>query len=637
MSRPDYVHDEPDNDYRRRRGPGQSSGLILLVAATAVLLVTVLIVLIATVMNGGSDSQQTNNGNGGSSNTTIAANQNVLLPAVTESAALVMAVNQNPVLYPSTEAMNILPGILSEDVSVAARSILQNVYQEQEELTGYQRAFPVFFGTPMTYQGVPGILTFRGNNFRNCASWGTVPSGATTLEQVWEYGDLGSLASSFDYNWSGTGWTGQPIVVTWSDEVRACMNLYPEKKAKQGLTEIIQVAMDGKIYFLDMDDGSPTRDPLNVGFTIKGTPCLDPRGYPILYVGQGDNNGVENKIGFRILSLIDYSELYFQDGVDARAHRSGWGACDSSPIVNAASDTLIFPNENGLIYTLKLNTVFNAAMGTLMMTPENVVYRYLPGDVPGSNLGIESSIAVYGQYGYASDYSGNLICLDLNTMQMVWIRQLDDDSDVTPVIAEEDGHVYLYTGTEVDWQREDVLNYLGAAYTYKIDAMTGEVVWRTSVDCYTKNGEDKADDVNGGMLGTPVVGKKSIEHLVIFSYCMTKGESSGNRLVAYDKVTGETVWTYDMNYYSWSSPVDCYDAQGNAYIVVCDSIGQIHLVNGLTGERITFLQTIRGKGTENETKSGINMESSPVVFGDMIIIGSRYRDQAGSVFAIRIG
>lgn len=635
MSRPMYDPYEPDHRNRGRRE--QSTGLILLVAATAVLLITVFIVLIATVMNGDTGSQPTDNGIGGIPEVTIGANQAVLLPAVTDPSASVVAGNQNPVLYPSTEAMNILPGILSEDVSVTARNVLQNVYQEQTELIGYSRDFPVFFGAPMSYQGVPGILTFRGNNFRNCASWGTVTSGATTLEQVWEYGNLGSLASTFDYNWSGTGWTGQPIVVTWSDEVRACMNLYPEKKLKSSLTEIIQVAMDGKIYFLDMDDGSPTRDPLNVGFTIKGTPCLDPRGYPILYIGQGDNNGADKKIGFRIISLIDYSVLYFQNGVDVRAHRSGWGACDSSPIVNAASDTLIFPNENGLIYTLKLNTVFNAAMGSLTMTPESVVYRYLPGDVPGSNLGIESSISVYGQYGYASDYSGNLICLDLNTLQMVWIRQLDDDSDVTPVISEEDGHVYLYTGTEVDWQREDVLDYLGAAYTYKIDAMTGEVVWRTSADCYTKNGEDKADDVNGGMLGTPVVGKKSIENLVIFSYCMTKGEYSGNRLVAYDKETGETVWTYDMNHYSWSSPVDCYDAEGNAYIVICDSIGQVHLVNGLTGERITFLQTIRGKGTENEIKSGINMESSPVVFGDMIIIGSRYRDQAGSVFAIRIG
>ena len=134
------------------------------------------------------------------------------------------------------------------------------------------------------------------------------------------------------------------------------------------------------------------------------------------------------------------------------------------------------------------------------------------------------------------------------------------------------------------------------------------------------------------MLGTPIIGKKSISNLVIFSYCMTNGTYSGNRLVAYSKDTGEKVWTYEMNQYSWSSPVDCYDADGNAYIVICDSVGQIHLVNGLTGTRITYLQTIRNIGTADESKEGLNMESSPIIFNDMIIIGSR----AGSVFGVRI-
>ena len=241
-------------------------------------------------------------------------------------------------------------------------------------------------------------------------------------------------------------------------------------------------------------------------------------------------------------------------------------------------------------------------------------------------------MAVYSHYGYFCDNTGNLICMDLNTMQMIWAVQLGDNSDVTPVIEEEDGRVYLYTGTQVNWQRTDEPEYTGAAYTYKFDAMTGEEVWQTSQPCHTRNGESADDSVNGGMYGTPVCGRKSISDLVIYSYCMTTGINSGNMLVAYDKTTGEEVWRYAMNMYSWSSPVDCYDADGNAYIIICDSIGQIHLVNGLTGTRINFLQTIRGKGTADETKTGLNMESSPIVYNGMIVIGTR----AGSVFGVKI-
>ena len=203
-----------------------------------------------------------------------------------------------------------------------------------------------------------GILTFRGNNFRNCASWGTVTAGATSLEQVWEYRNIGSMPSSaWSFSWTGTGWTGQPLAVQWDWDVQQKMNIYPDKRIKQGLTEIVQAAMDGKVYFFDLDDGMPTRDPIKVGATIKGTPAIDPRGYPILYVGQGDNNGSDGKFGFRIFSLIDGTLLHFQTGKDSRAHRTNWGACDSSPIVNAESDTLIYPSENGIIYTLKLNVL----------------------------------------------------------------------------------------------------------------------------------------------------------------------------------------------------------------------------------------------------------------------------------------
>ncbi|MEI8198848.1 MAG: PQQ-binding-like beta-propeller repeat protein [Eubacteriales bacterium] len=636
MSNSMYV--KYDNQYQRPKKRKQNNGFVALIALTLVLLLTVFGVLLYSLVprddlsDTSSASTAVTDANGAVTNASIIIS--TPSPAPVES----IAPNQNSVLYPAAALVNVPMGQPAKGLSPSERGLTQSVLSGDTEIAPYLRANAIAFGDPLNYQSVPGILTFRGNNFRNCASWGTVAANPTTLAQVWEYNSIGTLSSSsWAFSWMGTGWTGQPLAIQWDFDLQQKMNMYPDKKAKQGLTEIIIAAMDGKVYFFDLEDGKPTRDPINVGATIKGTPALDPRGYPILYVGQGDSNGVagtaaEGKIGYRIYSLIDSSLMFFQDGMDSRAYRTTWGACDSSPIINAASDTLIYPNENGMIYTVKLNTAFDKAAGTVSINPESVVFRYLIDGITGSEIGIESSMSIYDHYGYCSDNSGNLLCIDLNTLQIVWVRQLDDDSDVTPVIEEEDGRVYLYMGTEVDWQKKDVLDYQGASYTYKIDAMTGEEIWQTSYSCFTHNGADKGDDVNGGMLGTPIVGKKSISDLVIFSYCMTNGIYSGNHLVAYNKNTGDKVWDYSMNQYSWSSPVDVYDADGNAYIVICDSVGQIHLVNGLTGARITYLQLIKNKGLAGENKNAQNIESSPIVINGMIVIGTR----GSSIYGVSI-
>ena len=158
--------------------------------------------------------------------------------------------------------------------------------------------------------------------------------------------------------------------------------------------------------------------------------------------------------------------------------------------------------------------------------------------------------------------------------------------------------------------------------------MTGEQVWQTSQNCYTSNGDTSAGDVNGGLLATPALGKGNASNLVFFSYCMTKGAYRGNTIVAYDKNTGNQVWSYVMEFYedpanvtdpySWSSPVDIYDENGNAYIIICDSYGQIHMLDALTGTHISHLRLIA-----DENQKINNIESSPIVVDGILVIGSR--------------
>lgn len=130
-------------------------------------------------------------------------------------------------------------------------------------------------------------------------------------------------------------------------------------------------------------------------------------------------------------------------------------------------------------------------------------------------------------------------------------------------------------------------------------------------------------------MGTPVVGKKSIDNLVIYNFCMTTGIYSGSTLAAFNEADGKMVWEYKLNAYSWSSPVDVYDQDGNAYILLPDSAGQMHLVNGKTGQRISVLEIKKADGSTNAG----NVESSAAVFGDMLVIGTR----GNVIVGIKIG
>ena len=90
-------------------------------------------------------------------------------------------------------------------------------------------------------------------------------------------------------------------------------------------------------------------------------------------------------------------------------------------------------------------------------------------------------------------------------------------------------------------------------------------------------------------------------------------------LIALDTDTGEKIWEISSGNYAWSSPVAMYTKNGDAYIFLANASGVARLVDGSTGE---VLDTLDLKQT---------VEASPVVFGNMLIIGTRQ-----GVYGIRI-
>lgn len=474
----------------------------------------------------------------------------------------------------------------------------------------YQRPETVIFPMEEPYTALDGIITFRGDNLRSGAAFGMLSSQPKKIEKKWSV-STGRLQKGYGKGfWTGSGWTGQPLIVRWDSELRKLMNIYPHKKEKEGLTEAIYSTMDGTVYFIDIEDGEKTRDDLFVGLPFKGAGALDPRGIPMLYLGPGDSCGDEPARGF-IYSLIDCKKLYEFGANDPFALRKFHGY-DSSVLVAEAADTLIAPGENGILYTMKLNTKFNRGTGELSINPSEIVklrYKTYRSSEQSYWLGMEDSGVMWKNYLYIADNGGNLMCIDINTMKIIWAQDVVDDTNGSPVFSVEEGVPYLYIATSLHWTASRRLK-IGDVPVFKINAITGEYVWKHTYLCNTVAG------ISGGVQATCVNGKHSISDLVIFPVARTPQVRAGI-LVALDKKTGEEVWRYHTGRYVWSSPVDIYDPDGNAYIIVCNSEGDMDLLDARKGTLLSRLNF------------GANIEASPAVFDDMLVVGTRGQEIVG--------
>ncbi len=493
-----------------------------------------------------------------------------------------------------------------------------NIMDNGTEVSSFSRDEIISFATGEEYTQLEGVITFRGNNYRDAASYGTADITKEELTEV-NAKDIGAIGT-----WTGTGWTGQPLIVKWPAETRENMTmLYDEFRTKENFTEVIYATLDGNMYFMELETGEKTRDFINIGAPTKGTASLDPRGYPIVYVGQGispDGDGNKsNDMYFRAFNLIDGTLLmkFGATSGDPFALRN-WQAYDSSALIDAETDTLIVLGENGVLYTCKLNTNYDPDAGTVTMDPDPVKqkYRYTtPRNVAaddGGRWGMEDSAVAWRDYLIFTDNIGMLQCVNLNTLELVYANDLTDDSDVSMVLEEDiaNNTFYLYTGCEYD---EDVRKNGSSdtAYARKLDGMTGEIIWEEK---YTV----RSGSVDGGILASPVLGKDgtSMEGLIIFNITQeVKGDSTTSRLVALDKLTGVQVWEYDMDIAGWSpsSPVPVYTEDGKGYIVQCDKAGDIALIDGATGSEVDKLNM----------GEGINFESTPAIYDNMIVVGTR--------------
>lgn len=541
----------------------------------------------------------------------------------TDPAKLAVALDTLPGF---TAATNDGGGIFSRsEVDSTGRVTWKVLDGANKVIPDYRGTGPVAFGDSSTYTKIPGVLTFRGNNFRNAPTYGTADIKDKKLQVVWARA-AGDVYAEKSY-WAGAGWTGQPLLVNWPKATKQAMGLSQAQIDDNGFVEVVYPVVDGKVYRLDLATGTDTKPPIDVGFAFKGTGSIDPRGYPLLYSGMGlnENGAKTGEWRYRIFDLIQNKEVSGWSGADPAAPREWkppeetgvWGAFDSSALVNAATDTLIEPGENGLVYKVKLNAKFDPVAKTVSVKPEFTKLSY---DTPDSSRhGIESSAAAWRNLMVAGDNDGNIVCWDATTMQVVWTRPTGDDTDATIVMEESDGVPYLYTGNEMDKRGEGTDGKgkdgakSGPITIQKLDARTGKQVWSYSIDAiYNKA-------ANGGLMATPVLGTGEVSDLVFFNIAKTGSDARGT-LVALDKKTGAVAWKRDMAHFGWSSPVLVTGDDGHSYGIVGDSSGLLHLFNPNTGVDYSTLQLSK------------NIEATPAVYGNMLVVGT----YAKLLYGIRI-
>ncbi len=534
--------------------------------------------------------------------------------------------------------------LTAEACDAASPSIIttEKVYKgtSSSRVKNYQRAADNVINMPAgdEYLTMPfGVTTFRGNAFRMNAAVGYI-NPPTSMTELWQVpGGSLKIAAGWRY---GFGVYSQPAIVKWTKEVRDVMALNEASRGISALKEVIIGGQDGKVYFLNLADGSETRAPIEIGYALRGAPSVHSLGYPVLTFGQYSNklpSGNAKSMGLYYYNLADNKRLRLINTLDDRAYYS-FGAMDTSALFDRNSNTLITIGTNGMLYTEKLNLYLAMNDGGFFHfgdVEESVALVSTTKKQEASQAAVESSLAMYGPYAFYADMGGILRCVDTTTMDTVWAVKTGDAvrAAVALDLDAETNTLWLYTANTITNRSKN-----GDVTIRRYNAMTGEQDWALAVNSIRKyKGQTDATgkEITAGAVASPVIGQHELNGLVYFTlssvsangYASLTGDSSAQQqpsvLIAINKADGSVAWTQPMGAYSYSSPVAVYSEDGQGWIVQCCSNGTIYLLDGLTGATVSTLQV-----------AGI-IEGSPAVYGDTMVFGTTGKEHS-VIYAIKL-
>ena len=456
-----------------------------------------------------------------------------------------------------------------------------------------------------------GIPTFRNNAFRQNASFGEItdPGGLHVLWKT-EAGNASGRAEDS----GGYQWTNQPAIIKWSVQVRELSDLFAEKREKKALREVIIAGADGAIRFLDLEDGIPTRSPINPGSPMKGTPSMHPAGYPYMNIGRTlrDIEAKTGKAGLLQYNLYNQKECSISDDANRKNGRGivPAGSFDSTSLIDRISDSVITISADGLLYLTTLHTDFDYRTGTMEVTPCSVVMSSKAEGQDEKSTAVESAHAMYDRFVFYADMGGVLHCVDTDTLTTVWAAETGDAVLAAVALDQRsEDTLDLYTANML-YNRDN-----GNAQIRRFNAVDGTEVWCTEI------GVKKTDcsKPESGCAASPVIGENRLQELVYYTVnglsadgaaFLGVPEGTQAALAALEKDTGLIRWARALTSRSISSPTAVYDSDGNGWIIQCARNGSIILLEGLTGKETASL-VIQG-----------SIDASPAVYRDILVVGT---------------
>jgi outer membrane protein assembly factor BamB len=378
-------------------------------------------------------------------------------------------------------------------------------------------ADPDGFLKPYPNATIEGLLTFRGNPSRSYYGEGPVPRAPQVLHKFPEEPMCRSSVNLGETKvWCGMGWTGQPVIAEREDRRWAIFGGY-----------------DGHIHFMDALTGERILPDVATDDIIKGTPTIDPEGYPLVYSGSRDN----------LLRIIAFdrpgqAEVLWTQNSEQFAPNLWNDDWDSSPII--LGDYMVEGSESSRFWVIKLNRSYDAA-GLVQVAPE-VVFTTPVWDqeVLAANgdehASVESSVAIYEDTAYFGTSAGLIWGYDLSPIRTggdptaVFRFYTAGDNDPSPVVDDE-GMLYIAGEFDRDLPRAREVGQL-----QKVDPSNAAnpIVWTFT----------ETTSIGSGIYGTPGI----VGDTVIVA-------SDGGRLIGLDRATGAVKWERAMDGPLWASPV----------------------------------------------------------------------------------
>jgi hypothetical protein len=446
---------------------------------------------------------------------------------------------------------------------------------------------PGGFQKPYPNATVEGLLTFRGNPTRSYYGVGPVPRTAPAVR--FQFPEAPMCRQSVNLGetkvWCGMGWTGQPTIVERDDRTWAIFGGY-----------------DGHIHFMDADTGQRILPDVETGDIIKGTPTIDPEGYPLVYSGSRDDL-------MRVVAVDrpGHAEVLWTLDSESQCPCLWNDDWDSSPAI--IGDYMIVGSESSRFWVVKLNRSYDDA-GLVQVAPKVVFtdeawdQQVIADNGGDEHASVESSVSIVGDYVFFGTSAGlvlgyDLAGLDDGAVPKQFFRFYTAGDNDPTVVADDDGMIYAAnTNDRPSNPRVDT----------KVDQTTGPEA--TQVGQLTKLDPSKPDDpivwtftdtVNkdSGIYGTPGV----VGDVIVVS-------TNGGRLLGLDRGTGQLLWQVPLGGPAWGSPVVVDDV-----LLIGDCDGNLHALD-VSDPRVVPPELWR-----------VNLhgciEATPAVWRGHIYVGSR--------------